>query len=179
VRELWEARDRIAQQLDATPSRLIPDSAILAAANAMPTNRRTLLETKGFHGRGARRYAEDWVDALKRARALPEKDLPPLARRGDGPPQARAWADRDPAAAARLAQAREAVKQLSESTEVPAENLLTPDYLRRVLWTPPTATGPTMEEAVAEQLRELGARPWQVELTAGLISDAILAHPSD
>ncbi|HET7682933.1 MAG TPA: ribonuclease D [Marmoricola sp.] len=179
VRELWEARDRIAQELDTTPGRLIPDSAILAAANTMPTNRRALLDTKGFHGRGARRYADDWVEAVKRARALPEKELPSLARRGDGPPQARAWADRDPAAAARLAQAREAVKQLSESTEVPAENLLTPDYLRRVLWSPPRATGPEMETAVADQLRELGARPWQVQLTAGLISDAILAHPSD
>jgi ribonuclease D len=179
VRELWETRDRIAQELDSTPGRLIPDSALVAAANAMPTSRRTLLETKGFHGRGARRYADEWVAALKRARTLPEKELPTLARRGDGPPQARAWADRDPAAAARLAQTKELVAQLSESTKVPAENLLTPDYLRRVLWTPPKATAAEMEDAVAEALRDLGARPWQIELTAPLISDAVIAHPSD
>ena len=176
VRELWEARDRIAAELDTTPGRLLPDAAILAAANAMPTSRQGLLDTRGFHGRGARRYADEWVGALKRARALPEKDLPSLARRGDGPPQVRAWADRDPAAAARLAAARVDVTALSERWNVPAENLLTPDFLRRVLWTPPD--GADLEAVVAETLRELGARAWQVELMAPLLAKAIAAHPS-
>lgn len=176
VRELWEARDRIAASLDTTPGRLLPDSAILAAAGTMPTNRQALLDTQGFHGRGARRYAEDWVAALKRARALPEKELPSLARRGDGPPQVRAWADRDQAAADRLAQARDGVTALSEQWNIPAENLLTPDSLRRVLWTPPA--GDDVEAAVAEKLTELGARPWQVELMAPVLSQAIIAHPS-
>lgn len=175
VRELWEMRDRLAADLDTTPGRLLPDAAILAAASAMPTNRQALLDTRGFHGRGARRFAEDWVTALKRARALPEQDLPSLARRGDGPPQVRAWADRDQAAADRLAVAREAVTALSEEWNVPAENLLTPDYLRRVLWSPPT--GEDLEVAVADKLTELGARPWQVGLMAPLLSRAIAAHP--
>jgi ribonuclease D len=178
VRELWQTRDRLAEELDATPSRLIPDSAIIAVANAMPTSRKALMETKGFHGRGARRYADEWLAAVKEARGLPDPELPALARRGDGPPQARAWADRDPAAAARLTQARDVLKQLSESTEVPVENLLTPDYLRRILWTPPRTTADAMEAAVAAALTELGARAWQVELTTGLIADAVLAHPS-
>jgi ribonuclease D len=178
VRELWAVRDDLAESLDTTPGRLIPDSAVIAAANALPTNGKVLLETQGFHGRGARRYLESWVDALKRARALPESELPPMANRSDGPPQVRSWADRDPVAAARLTAARAAVSALSEERNVPSENLLTPDYLRRVLWSPPKAPDDELEEVVGAELSRLGARPWQVELMAPLITEAIL-HPAE
>ena len=47
-----------------------------------------------------------WVEALRVARALPDDELPPVAARYDGPPPPRAWADRDPVAAARLTKAR-------------------------------------------------------------------------
>ena len=134
VRELWTARDELAESLDTTPGRLIPDAAVIAAANALPTNGKLLMATSGFHGRGARRYLDTWVEALKRARAMPDSELPPLANRSDGPPQVRSWADRDPVAAGRLNAARAAVAALSEAHNVPIENLLTPDYLRRVLW---------------------------------------------
>ncbi|MGY2874600.1 ribonuclease D [Marmoricola sp. URHA0025 HA25] len=178
VRELWAERDELAESLDTTPGRLIPDSAVIAAANALPTNAKVLLETQGFHGRGARRYLETWVEALKRARALPEAELPPMANRSDGPPQVRSWADRDPVAAARLNAARAAVSALSEERNVPIENLLTPDYLRRVLWTPPKVADDELEAAVAGELSRLGARRWQVELMAPLITEAIL-HPAE
>ncbi len=39
VRALWEARDRIARERDVAPGRIIPDSAIIAAAAAMPSDR--------------------------------------------------------------------------------------------------------------------------------------------
>jgi ribonuclease D len=177
VRELWTVRDELAEQLDTTPGRLIPDAAVIAAANALPTNAKLLMSTPGFHGRGARRYLDTWVDALKRARALPDNELPPLANRSDGPPQVRSWADRDPVAAARLNAARAAVSALSEERNVPIENLLTPDYMRRVLWSPPKVGAAEMEHAVGEELRRLGAREWQVDLMAPLIAEAI-RHPA-
>ena len=178
VRELWRVRDELAESLDTTPGRLIPDAALIAAANALPTNGKLLMATPGFHGRGARRYLESWVDALKRARAMPESELPPLANRSDGPPQVRSWADRDPVAAGRLNAARTAVAALSEERNVPIENLLTPDYLRRVLWSPPEVADADLEEAVGAELRRLGARAWQVELMAPLIAEAI-RHPAE
>ena len=39
VRELWEARDELARERDVSPGRIIGDSAIIAAAMAMPTTR--------------------------------------------------------------------------------------------------------------------------------------------
>jgi ribonuclease D len=178
VRELWTVRDELAASLDTTPGRLIPDSAMIAAANSLPTNGKLLMATDGFHGRGARRYLDTWVDALKRARALPDSALPPLANRSDGPPQVRSWADRDPVAAGRLNRARAEVAALSEERNVPIENLLTPDSLRRVLWSPPKVADAELDSAVSDELARLGARQWQIDLMAPLITESI-RHPSE
>ena len=170
VRALWNLRDEIATDRDVTPGRILPDSAIVAAAMAAPTDRRTLLSTKGFHGRGAKRYAARWVDALTEAAGLSDAELPQRAPRGDGPPPPRAWIDKNPTAAKRLSQARAELTALSERLEVPAENLMTPDTLRRVLWSPP-ASGSA--EDVAAALRALGAREWQVEQVGPIVVAAI------
>ena len=175
VRALWETRDQLAERRDVTPGRIIPDSAIVAAAQALPETRDQLLAVKGFHGRGAERYAARWVAALKAVAALDESELPTRAPRSDGPPLPRAWAERDPVAARRLAFAREALIRLAEELQLPVENLLTPDYLRRVLWTPPATRDPeTLTAAVADVLGGLGARRWQIELTGPAITQAIL-----
>ncbi len=175
VKALWEARDDIAERRDVTPGRIIPDSSIVIAAQAMPADRDALLATKGFHGRGAERYAARWVAALRAVEAMDENDLPTRAPRTDGPPLPRAWADRDPVAARRLAIAREALSALAEEQGLPVENVLTPDYLRRVLWTPPGTRDPdSLAAAVAVALADLGARAWQVELAGPVVTAAIL-----
>ncbi len=175
VRELWETRDAIAERRDVTPGRIIPDAAIVEAANAMPRDKATLLAVKGFRGRGAERYAHQWVEALRTARSLDEEDLPPVAARYDGPPPPRAWADRDPVAAARLTKARVTLKALAEEHHLPVENVLTPDFVRRVMWEPPKAEDETtMADLVAARLTELGARRWQVALAGAVLTDAIL-----
>jgi ribonuclease D len=175
ARALWEARDEIAAERDVTPGRIVPDAAIVAAAQAMPTDRAALLSTKGFHGRGAERYAPRWVAALREVAAMDENALPARAPRGDGPPLPRAWAERDPVAARRLTLAREAMATLAEQQGLPVENVLTPDYLRRTLWTPPTTRDPgELLDAVAAQLAGYGARSWQIALTAPLLTAAIL-----
>jgi ribonuclease D len=174
VRALWQTRDAIASQRDITPGRIIPDAAIVEAANALPRDKGSLLGLKGFRGRGAERYAPQWVAALREARELPDTDLPPVAARYDGPPPPRAWADRDPVAAARLAKARADLKHRAEELDLPVENLLTPDYLRRLLWEPPAGPeDPDLPEKVAGRLTELGARQWQVDLARDLLVTAI------
>jgi len=175
VKELWETRDEIAASRDVTPGRIIPDAAIVVAALAAPTDKAELLATKGFHGRGAERYASRWVAALRRAATMDEADLPARTPRSDGPPLPRAWADRDPVAARRLALARDAITTLAAAHKVPVENLLTPDYLRRVLWAPPETRDPAaLATEVAAMLTRLGARQWQVDLAGPVLVSAIL-----
>ncbi|HET9423176.1 MAG TPA: ribonuclease D [Nocardioides sp.] len=175
VRSLWETRDEIARQRDVTPGRIVPDAALVVAATALPADKEELLATKGFHGRGAERYAKRWIAAIRAAQELPESALPTRTQRGDGPPVPRAWAERDAVAARRLQLAREGMAALAEEHHLPVENLLTPDSLRRVLWTPPSSRDPgELLEAVVDQLSGFGARGWQIALVAPLIVRAIL-----
>ena len=175
VRALWETRDQIAEQRDVTPGRIIPDAAIVAAAQAMPADRSALLKARGFHGRGAERYAGSWLAALREAQEMAEEELPTRSPRGDGPPLPRAWAEKDPVAAKRLSLAREEMARLADQHGMPVENLLTPDYLRRTLWTPPRTREPgTLLDEIAAQLAAYGARSWQIALTAPILTTATL-----
>ncbi len=65
VRELWTARDRIAQQRDIAPGRILPDSAIIDAAIADPKTVDELLALPIFGGRKQRRAAATWLAALQ------------------------------------------------------------------------------------------------------------------
>ncbi|MFC8190707.1 HRDC domain-containing protein [Cellulomonas sp. NPDC057328] len=170
VRELYATRDKNARERDISPGRVLPDAAIVAAAHALPRTVGQLVALPAFAGKGTRRRAALWQSAIDRAVALPDSALP--SARGpasDGPPPPRAWADRDPAAARRLTAARTVVGALSEQWSVPVENLLQPDLLRRVCWSPPQ---PADAAAVAEALRAGGAREWQVELVAERLAEA-------
>lgn len=169
VRELWQERDARARARDLSPGRVLPDSAIIEAAMAGPTTAEELADLPVFRGRAQRRESARWFAAIRRASALPEAELPPVTARYDGPPPARSWPDRDPAAAARLTAARAAVGTVAESLSLPVENLLAPETLRRVAWSPPDLV---TEESVADAMRALGARSWQVGLTAGPVAGA-------
>ena len=171
VRELWTTRDRIAQAADLSPRRVLPDAAIVEAARLFPSSAGQLSRISGFTGRQARRHEKEWLAAIERARASADSDLPdPTGGQvPNGPPPAHRWAERDPAAAARLAAARTAVAAVAEANTVPVENLLAPDALRRLSWDPPQ---PSDTETVGLALAGYGARPWQIELTAGPIASA-------
>ncbi|WNE99410.1 ribonuclease D [Streptomyces luomodiensis] len=174
VRELWTARDRIAQRRDVSPGKVLGDAAIVEAALALPANVRALAALSGFGHRMSRRQLEQWQAAVDRARALPEADLPQPGQPVAGPPPPRAWADKDPAAAARLAAARAAVTQLAEQLNLPQENLIAPDTVRRLCWEPPAE--PTAD-AVASVLAGHGARAWQIDQVTPALTAALLVPP--
>jgi ribonuclease D len=170
VRELWHARDALARQQDVSPGRIIPDSSIVEAALAQPASRRALVGMTGFTGRGSRRHADVWSEAVRRALDLPDAELPPQHLPTEGPPPPRVWADRDPAAAVRLARAREAVAAIAAEHGLPVENLVSPELVRRLCWAPPE---PADEAAVRAFLATRGARTWQVDLTAPALAAAL------
>jgi ribonuclease D len=172
VRELWTTRDTVARQRDLSPGRILPDSAIVEAALAMPTSLNALTALSAFSGRGARRHARQWLDALELARDLDDGQLPVQHLPTEGPPPPRVWAERDPAAAARLATARASMTELARSLSIPVENLISPDTVRRLTWDPPE--DPT-EDGVRRVLDGLGARQWQIDLTGPRLTAALNA----
>ena len=150
---------------------MLPDSAMVAAVQADPAHEGALLELPVFRGRANRKLVATWFGALARGRAIPDDELPLHSRPGDGPPPVNRWNDRDPAAANRLQAARAGLAELSEKHAVPVENILSPDLVRRLMWSPPE---PRDRDGVAEALRAGGAREWQIELTVAVLADAVL-----
>jgi ribonuclease D len=169
VRSMWYARDEIAARRDSAPGRVLPDSAIIAAAELDPKDVRTLLTLPGFGGRSVRRLARVWLDALAEARVLPDNELP-VAPTVEGPPPPHRWAERDPVAAARLARCRGAVIRIAAAHTLPPENLIAPDSVRRIAWIPPEEI---TVDIVVETLRGYGARAWQTGLIAEDLTTAL------
>ena len=170
VRAMWLRRDALARGRDVTASRILPDAAIVAAAEAAPKSRNALSRVDGFSTRSAQRYLKDFYVAVTEALALPDGDLPTLSPQHDGPPPPRSWPEKNPEAAARLGRCREAVSALAAEHDLPQENLLLPDAVRRLAWTPPDLVTP---DTVTTFLTDVGARPWQIEITASDLAAAL------
>ena len=170
VRALWEARDKLAAERDIAPGRVLPDAAIVDAAVTAPSSAQELAAMPVFRGRSQRRLTNYWYTAIAGAAALDVSELPLPSAPTDGPPAVARWNDRDPDAAARLAAARAALAEVCEQWTVPVENLLQPDLLRRLCWSPPA------DGDVAGALHKGGAREWQIELLATRLEAALAAR---
>ncbi|MCU1506169.1 MAG: ribonuclease [Microbacteriaceae bacterium] len=169
ARELWEARDRYAREIDTAPGRLVPDSSLVAAAKALPATRHELAALREFSGRASRSELSRWWAAIEAGMAA--EDTPVLRVPGDVIPPPRAWSERNPEADRRLKLARTAVGEIAGERSIPVENLLTPELLRRVSWSPPQ---PLDEPALRSVLADLGARDWQLDETVQAILDAFV-----
>ncbi len=169
VREMWTVRDRIAARRDIAPGRILPDSAIIEAALTDPKTVAELTKLPVFSGPKQRKQAGVWLDALAAGRA--DENPPELSEPQTGPPPAVRWSRRKPEAAARLEAARAGLTQLSEGVGVPAENLLTPELVRRLCWEWTPADDVTA--AVEVFLRDAGARGWQRELVVPVLASSL------
>ena len=168
ARELWQAREDLAEKLDVSPGRLIPDSSIVGlAANPVKT-RPELASSKSFSGRASRTYLDTWWAAL--SDGVNTRDLPPTRLPQSGIPNHRIWANRFPEADSRLKAVRAALSALADELNLPIENLITPDFVRQICWEPPM---PPTSTAVAVLLDQLGSRKWQIEKCAEVISTSL------
>lgn len=169
VQYLWQQRDQLAAQRDIAPHRVLPDSAIINAATALPKSAAELTRLPVFKGPHQRKRSRTWWTAIEQALALPEKQLPPVRLPATGPPPASRWAKIDPAAHQRLTAARAGLTALSQEYQVPVENLVSPRLVRAILWQEP------QQVHVEDELTAGGARPWQIELTSPVLQTALQA----
>ena len=166
IRELWIARDAMARTPGRRPHRMLPDSAIVAAATATPTDRSAALTALPvFSGRDAAPERGLWLAAISRALALPVDDLPRVRLPGDGPPAPAKWATR--------------TRRRPPGCRPPGSawpNCPSGSDCRWRTCCPPTrsagccgAAGDPATAPIAAALAERGARPWQIELTAPVL----------
>jgi ribonuclease D len=168
ARRLWLAREGLAQRMDIAPGRLIPDSSILVAATQKPKTRPELASMKTFSGRASRSYLDHWWDAIQSAAKASE--LPSLKpEKTEALPNHRNWVNKFPEADRRLRLAKAALVELSEKNTVPLENLLTPEILRQLSFTPPAELN---LNSISQKMIELGARSWQTKLTSAAVVEA-------
>ncbi len=168
ARELWSAREALAERLDVSPGRLIPDASIVGLAANPLKSKPELAASKTFTGRASRTYLDTWWAALNEG--LNTRDVPPTRLPQVGIPNHRIWPKRYPEADARLKNARAALVKISEELVLPVENLLTPDLVRQLCWEPPELITP---ETVSKALKTMGAREWQIGCTAESLATAL------
>ena len=171
VKALWEARDNYAAKIDIAPGRIFNDEALVATAIAKP---KTLDEMRRILTKRTRQQnlpLTDWFEAIRTAIALPAEELPDLKVKSTSLPPPKIWKDRNPAGYARLTHARAAIVAKAGELEIPVENLLSPDALRKLSWSnPPDGFGIAYIEEI---LADSGARPWQVAATAPALMEPL------
>jgi ribonuclease D len=168
IRSLWNVRNQIAESLDVSPGKLLNDSAIVELAMNPPINKREfdkVLRPIGLRARW-KENLDTWLAAIASAVALPESDHPEMRAAGDSMPPTKIWKERFPEKYAPFTHARAAVELRAAELNIPVENLISPDVIRKLIWKASTD--------VTKDALELGARPWQVAEIADLVSAALL-----
>jgi ribonuclease D len=177
IKSLWIARDGVASAQDIAAGKLLNDSAIVELAIAVPTTKKEF--EKCLRPLGLRaRWMENlqlWLDSIAAAVALPEDQWPAMRTNADTLPPIKLWRDKFPEKFAPLSHARAAIELIAQENEIPVENLITPEHVRRVCWKPPVGATTTLSVSEVEKaLVELGARQWQIDLVAPALAAALL-----
>ena len=171
VRELWNTRNELAQESDIAPGKLLSDNAIslLALAETPVTNKKQLekvLKPIGLRARWMENTAS-WISAITDALSMNEESWPQLRANSDALPPIKLWRERFPERYVPLTHARAKLDERARELEIPLENLISPEAVRRICWNRPVG-------AVSMTLEGLGVRPWQIEIAAPILEAALL-----
>ena len=174
VKSLWESRISLAAELDIAPGRLLSDAAISAIAISIGDD--TKIESKkalekilrpiGLRPRWLEHHIR-WISCIAIAQNLAEEELPPVRGESDALPPVKVWREKYPLRYAALTHAKENLLLRSQELALPLENLISPEYVRRICWSNPTGS-------VDAALSTLGARRWQIDIVTPILEAALL-----
>jgi ribonuclease D len=174
IKSLWESRISLAAELDIAPGRLLSDAAISAIALSIGDD--TKIESKkdlerilrpiGLRPRWLEHHMR-WISCIATAQNLAEEELPPVRGESDALPPVKVWREKYPLRYAALTHAKENLLVRSQELALPLENLISPEYVRRICWSNPAGS-------VDAALSTLGARRWQIEIATPILEAALL-----
>lgn len=177
IRSIWQERDTVARHVDIAPGKLLSDAALIELSLHTPQNRKEMEQALRPLGARARwfEHAPNWISAIQAGKATPESQWPPVRTATDSMPPVKIWREKFPNKFAPLSHARANIEKEAEALSIPPENLISPDLVRRICWSPPEGSTTSLDtERVRGALWELGARPWQVSIVAPLLAHALL-----
>ena len=162
VRELWQARDAMAREADIAPSRVLRDRELIALARSGVKSSDDIMTT---WRRLSRAEAARLFRAYRKASRLTAEELPPRhekPRQGQSPFSHTELKER-------VAALKSAMAELSQKLTIPHDVLLQPALVKSL------AARSSVD--VHEFLTEAGARPWQIELSAPVLSETLARLP--
>ena len=186
VKELWEAREEVAKELDLAPGLVLKDETIIELALNKPRSEREFRETGAAERVKVEKNCEldllfdryipvqhrikpkIWKEAVDRALALKPSSLPrptaPPTKRGAAVPSSlKIWEKRHPERLRRLQKAMEGSGRVAEALGLPPAFLISPRILREYFWTaPPGAESENF-------LRSAGVNDWRLSLIVKVI----------
>jgi ribonuclease D len=170
IRDLWLSRDELARELDLAPGRVLGDEAIVELALKRPDNLEEVAKVIGWRTRLESPPFNRWLKVLTSSLKTPIADQVELRVASHSMPPIRIWREKNPLGYARLTHTRAALIELSKQLQIPSENLITPEFVKRICWQEPPTMESDYENFVQNELTKLGARGWQVEQVVSVIA---------
>lgn len=181
IRELWVARDLLAKEIDLAPGRLLSDAVLIEAARQKPDSFETFIALpvmkEKIRNDLQRGYLERWWRVINGTYSMAESHWPEMRARGEAIPPPRVWREKFPIAFIHLQHARLFLTEISQTRNIPVENLIQPDLVRRILFDNGEERIWELSEANESKVRsaliEAGARNWQVAIATEPIVQAL------
>lgn len=177
IKTIWHERDTLARHLDIAPGKLLSDAAIIELSIHRPESKYETEKVLRRLGARARwfEHTTHWIHAIQLGRVIPESQWPPLRVDSDSMPPIKIWREKFPTKFAPFSHARASIEKEAAALSIPAENLISPEIVRRICWAPPEgATRSLQVDAVYGALLGRGARPWQSAIVSPLLAQALL-----
>ena len=173
VRDLWLSRDELAAELDIAPGRVLGDEAIIELALSRPTELEAVAKAIGWRTKLESPPFARWLKVLSNALLTPIDQQPEYKVPSNTLPPVRVWKEKNPIGYARLTHARSQLMNLAAELKIPVENLITPEFVRRVCWQEPPKNEFGYQEFIVGELSKYGARDWQIEQVLAPLKNAI------
>ena len=159
LRLLHRWRDTVAEREDKAPFRIIGNDALLGVSRALPSTPADLGHVRELPASLARRHGPALLDAVARAKALPDSDLPRLERRPR--PQ------KDPGFEQRLEKVKAVRNRVAAELGLEAGVLCGRTTLEAVVRARPA------NRAALEAIPPLELRRWQIDVLGDALLEAL------
>ena len=181
IRELWLARDLVAKEIDLAPGRLLSDAVLIEVARQKPDSFENFVALpiikEKIRNDIQRSYLEKWWKVIHGSYSIAEPHWPEMRARGEALPPPRAWREKFPIAFMHLQHARLFLGEISEQLNIPVENLIQPDLVRKILFDDGKERVWELSDASQSEIRatllEAGARNWQVKVAVEPIARSL------